>query len=235
MSRREIRRVKVWSGRLRIAHWVLAILILFLIATGWILGSGLQGDLQPILEAHTLAGYLSGGILLWRLFMLLFGSQTEHWRDLTPRGPQLRGARETMLSYLTLGRRPLPAYYGHNPLWGPVYLLLYLVLLLQMMSGLLLAIPALEFALLPALNHPMLLAYHEAGYSVIAAFAVLHVASVLFHDCQGTRWEISAMVNGHKCFMVQRGGLAFPVITHDAPAQPVERAAVSPPHRPHSG
>lgn len=235
MSRREIRRVKVWSGRLRIAHWALAILVLFLVATGWILGSGLQGNLEPILEAHTLAGYLSGGILFWRLYMLLFGAQTENWRDLTPRGPQLRGARETMLSYLSFGRRPLPAYYGHNPLWGPVYLLLYLVLSVQLVSGVLLAVPALEFAVFPALDHSTLLAYHEAGYSVITAFAVLHVASVLFHDWQGTRSEISAMVNGNKHFTVDRGSLAFPVVIQGARARPLDPPAATPPPRRRKG
>jgi hypothetical protein len=37
-----------------------------------------------------------------------------------------------------------------------------------------------------------------------------HLAAVLFHDWRGTAGEISAMVNGHKVFVVEPAGQEAP-------------------------
>ena len=185
--RDSIRRVRVWSGVQRLLHWALALCVLGLLASGWLSGwRDLPFRVQAA-EAHVNTGYVLAVLLLVRAYLLFFGTRAEHWRDCVP-GKAQRGAVVNMLRfYLTGTRSPLPAYYAHNPLWGPVYLILYLLLSLQAISGLL-----------------GLQVWHLQGCRLIAALTLVHLVAVFLHDWKGTGSEVSAMISGHKIFVVSR-------------------------------
>jgi len=111
--------------------------------------------------------------------------------------------------YLSLGRNPMPSYYAHNPFWGPIYLLMFLVLLAQAASGLLVKYqPDGILEWMPQLKH-----LHDLGYGIIATFVPLHIVAVFLHDWKGEGAEISAMISGYKLFSVQRPGLPGKVQT----------------------
>lgn len=203
----EMKRVAVWSGRLRLAHWLLAVATLMLLGTGWLLTLGLTARLSWLLSAHLAAGYTLEFALALRLYLLFFGAGAEHWRDLVPRGPQLKAAGEMLLFYITLGRRSLPAYYAHNPLWAPIHLLLFVVLTVQGTSGLILAL-----ADAPALAYyeatPWILGYtlpelHYAGLPLIGGYAIAHIFAAFVHDWRSGGSEISALISGYKLFIVR--------------------------------
>jgi Ni/Fe-hydrogenase 1 B-type cytochrome subunit len=188
--RDSIRRVQVWGGVQRLLHWALALCVLALLASGWLAGWRDLPFRAQASGAHANTGYVLALLLLVRAYLLFFGTRAEHWRDCVP-GKVQRGAVADMLRfYLTGTRSLLPAYYAHNPLWGPVYLLLYLLLALQAISGIL-----------------GLQEWHLLGFRLIAGLALLHLVAVFLHDWKGTGSEVSAMISGYKIFVVSRQGL----------------------------
>lgn len=187
MAADEIRRTKVWSGAVRLVHWVLVLAVLFLVATGWLLGQMLVVHESELAAAHVNTGYVVLAALGVRGYLLLIGRQAERWRAFIPDALGIRAMGAMLRFYLSWGRSPLPAYYAHNPLWAPVYLLFYVVLTLQAATGIL-----------------SLTAWHGLGYRVISAFVVLHILAAFLHDWKGTGSEVSAMISGYKIFVVRK-------------------------------
>lgn len=210
MSTIPIQRIRIWSVALRLSHWLLAASVVTLLLSGWILGSEMPTKSVHWRDVHLTAGYLLGITLAFRVALMFTGrAPTDRWRDCLPlTRQQWLGMRDMLIFYASLGRVPLPGYYGHNPLWGPVYLLLFGVLGGAIASGLAL-VSAKPATLLQLGATPFWLGYtlpewHAALALVTAVFAALHVLSVFAHDTRGTASEISAMVNGHKIFLPPR-------------------------------
>ena len=205
-----VQRVPVWSGRLRLLHWLLAAAVLFMLATGFLLGADLLPfDRRRILDVHVNMGYVAFSLVVLRLLLLVGGARTDHWRDLVAIPRQGAGITAMLRFYLTLGRAPMPVYYGHNPLWGPLYLLLLGLLVAQSLTGI-------------AGGGP----WHALGYGVILLLVAAHLVAVLLHDWRGTAAEISAMVNGSKVFVVE------PPAAHEAPPGDSVQVTLDLPRRP---
>ena len=192
-----INRVHVWSRWLRLAHWSLAVSICGLLATGWLL------DKDPILFAsardyHLIFAALMLPALLVRLYLLFAGKGTDRLQDCELDRLKMVQAWEDIRFYLTLGRAPLPKWYGHNPLWGPIYLLLFLFLVLSAISGLALSRGMLNFAGISLYD------MHRLGYYAAATFVCLHLPAVFSHDLGGTGSDISAMIHGYRIFLVNK-------------------------------
>jgi Ni/Fe-hydrogenase 1 B-type cytochrome subunit len=201
----KIKRVRVWSGAVRFSHWVIAATTTLLLLSGLVLGSGLYGDLAPFVTAHVTAGYLLVLALGWRLYLLFFGEGTANWRDCIPDAAQRRAARAMVVFLLTWTRSPPPVHYGHNPLWGPVYLAMFAIISLQAAVGLLLHVTYYQqhfLSVIPWVYEAPLPEWHRLGFVIIGAFAVLHVISVFLQDWKGSAGEVSAMINGSKTFIV---------------------------------
>jgi len=233
MSAIPIHRTRVWSGALRVGHWVLALCVLTLLISGWALSLVLADKLQPWRDVHVTVGSMLGIALLFRIVLLVAGrTPTDRWRDCLPLTRlQWHGVRAILVFYLSLGRVPLPAWYGHNPLWGPLYLLLFAVLGLGVVTGLLIARhdpqSLLQLAATPWWLGWTLPEWHTSLAWVIGGYSVAHVLSVFLHDTRGTTSEISAMVNGHKIFLTTRLPQEFVARIDDA------RNSVGRPRREH--
>jgi len=202
-----IQRIRVWSTPLRLVHWLLALCVLALLVSGWVGGTRLA-EAGWWRDLHFTGGYLLAVVLAIRLGLLLRGRvPTDRWRDLLPAGrQQWLTMRDMLLFYMTLGQAALPGYYGHNPLWGPVYLLLFGLLALGTGTGLALSGHDTQ-ALLVLAATPWWLGWtlpewHAGVAVVLGAFSAAHVLAVFAHYARGSASEISAMVNGHKFFIV---------------------------------
>jgi Ni/Fe-hydrogenase 1 B-type cytochrome subunit len=226
MSAMPIQRIRVWSGALRASHWLLALCVLALLISGWALSLDLADNSQPWRDVHVTAGSALGIVLLLRIVQLFTGhTPTDRWRDCLPgTRQQWHSARATLIFYLSLGRVPLPAWYGHNPLWGPLYLLLFAVLGLGVVTGVLIARHEppllLQLAATPWWLGWTLPEWHAGLAWVIGVFCGAHVLSVFLHDARGTSSEISAMVNGHKIFLPARPLQEFTAQINVHPRQP---------------
>jgi Ni/Fe-hydrogenase 1 B-type cytochrome subunit len=198
MLSKTVSHVLVWSRWLRLAHWALAISTLGLIATGWLM----QNDSVAATEAAEYHYLLSGlflPALLLRLYLLFFSKGTDHLTDCEPNAHRLRQAWQVARFYLTLGKAPLPKWYSHNPLWGPLYIALFFILTLTTVSGLMLLN---DQQLLGSIS---MLDLHQLCYQVILLFTALHLPAVFSHDLSSKSADISAMVNGFRVFEVAAG------------------------------
>lgn len=173
----------------------MALSVFALLLTGWLFDH--SADLyQGLLDYHYIAGYILITALLIRLPLLLLGKGSEHLRDLWPRAEQRRAAVATLRFYLSGARAPLPRWYAHNPLWGPLYLALFLVLSVCALTG-------LAYDAAPSLGALSAAELHRDAAVAIAVLVVAHIATVVLHDLRGTASDVSAMINGHRIFLVE--------------------------------
>ncbi|MEJ2618765.1 MAG: cytochrome b/b6 domain-containing protein [Candidatus Thiodiazotropha sp.] len=195
MQKSTVTRVSVWSRWLRISHWLMGISTLGLISSGYLIAiqaapANMMQDIHYLLGALLLPGFLI------RLYLLLFGKGTDHISDCEPDSHRLMQAWQVAKFYLTLGKAPLPNWFSHNPLWGPIYIGLFFILLLSLTSG---------YALLndmQILFGIVMSDLHHLTYLIIAWFSLLHLVAVFTHDLSGTGSDISGMINGHRIFQV---------------------------------
>ena len=193
MQATNVTRVLVWSRWLRLSHWSIALTAIGLCVTGLIMQSGLTSS-TDISDLHNILGGLLLPPLLLRLYLLFFGKGTDHLSDCEPDKHRLSQAWQVLRYYLTLGKAPLPKWYSHNPLWGPLYLFLFFCLFLATASGLLLLKSLYFFAGLSMLD------VHQFCFLAIGILTLLHVPAVFFHDLSGQGGDVSGMINGYRIF-----------------------------------
>jgi Ni/Fe-hydrogenase 1 B-type cytochrome subunit len=195
MQVKTVSHVLVWSRWLRLSHWSLALSTLGLIGTGWLMSIDSTVTTSAGEIHYLLVGILLPALLL-RLYLLFFGKGTDHLTDCEPNGHRLTQALQVARFYLTLGKAPLPKWFSHNPLWGPVYIALFFILTLSATSGLMLLN---NFQLVGSISMYDL---HRLSYLVILSFTLLHLPAVFSHDLSSKSGDISAMVNGFRTFDV---------------------------------
>lgn len=198
----QIRRVAVWSGWLRVAHWSLAGSTLFLLTTGWLIGHSPSLATEAA-ELHYLGASLLVFALGLRVFLGFFGKGAERFEYLLPRRPEFDAMRASLLFYLSLGKAPLPNWFAHNPLWKPLYLLLFVVLGLAALSGWLMPDT-------PVIGRFYLPRVHGWLANAVAVITFAHLFSVVLQDVRGQNADISAIVSGSRYFSVDRDGLVKP-------------------------
>lgn len=190
-----VKRVLVWSGPLRLSHWLMAVSVLLLLATGWLLEQLLPYH-DALLDYHYLAGYALVAGLLMRAYLLFFARGSASIVGLIAQRARIQAMAAMLRFYLSLGRSPLPDWYAHNPLWQPVYLFLLVALIFQSLSGWFHETPYW-------IADTPIGAWHGLGARVIGIVCGLHVIAVFFHDLKGTGSDTSAMINGHRIFVIK--------------------------------
>jgi Ni/Fe-hydrogenase 1 B-type cytochrome subunit len=191
MQQENIRYVLVWSGWLRLSHWLIAAGILFQITSAWAIGHN-TADYAFWLDWHLITGQIILMALALRAVLFFFPGSSS-WRAFIPEKSQLQAMLQMIKFYLSLARFPLPNWYAHNPLWLPLYLLMFFVLAACPITGLLYDSPKIIFGF-------TMVKLHSALASMITIFSIAHIASVFLHDLKGKGAFISAMVNGHRYF-----------------------------------
>ena len=200
----QIRRVPVWSGWLRVAHWALAGATLLMLVTGWLIANA-PTVAAGAAEVHYLgAAVLVFGLAL-RLFLGFAGKGAERLEHLVPKLSEMTGLRNSALFYLSLGKAPLPNWYAHNPLWKPIYLVWFALLALSALTGWLMPdTPVVGVFYLPRV--------HQWMANAVFVVTLVHVYSVVLQDLRGQAADTSAMINGHRYFRVEREGLVKPEV-----------------------
>lgn len=132
----------VWDAAVRSFHWINVLTVLALMSIGVVI---LNGGALGLSDAgkialktwHVLIGYVFLANLLWRLVWGFVGGPHARWRAMLPGGPGYRKSLGRYTASLLAGRPEL--YVGHNPLGRIAVCLLLLLLLVQGLSGLVLA------------------------------------------------------------------------------------------------
>lgn len=184
----------IWSGWLRLSHLLVGLAVLMLIGSGWLAANApsLEG-LVVDLHYYAASGLVFG--LALRLVLMFVGSPIESIARLVPEDNEWGQVKDTLRFYLGFGKAPLPRWHAHNPLWKPIYLLLYLCLLIMVISGWLrIDSPVVGGIYLPSI--------HALFAGIVTWIAVLHVISVVLHDFRGEAADVSGIINGYRHFVI---------------------------------
>jgi Ni/Fe-hydrogenase 1 B-type cytochrome subunit len=201
----QIRRVLVWSGWLRFSHAALALSTLVLLATGWLLANSptLAGAASDI---HYLAASILIAALMLRFVMGFFGKGAERFEHMLPRSSEFAAIRASLLFYLTLGKAPLPNWFAHNPLWKPIYLILFVLLAMSALTGWVMP----EIQVVGRLYLPRV---HGWLSNAIWVVTLAHLFSVVLQDVKGRAADVSGMLSGYRFFVFERDGAMKPGAT----------------------
>lgn len=136
------REYKAWDAPTRWFHWINALAVLGLIVTGLFIlyddafGFSPEGKVT-LKDVHVLFGYVMAINLLWRFVWAFFGNRYARWRAILPGGPGYGAAFRVYVASLLSGEPE--QYVGHNPLARIAVALMFLLLLVQVVTGLVLA------------------------------------------------------------------------------------------------
>ena len=113
--------IKVWDPLVRFGHW--ALVAAFAIAY---LSGEEEGEAT---ELHEWAGYIVGGIILWRLVWGVFGPRYARFSDF------IKGPGESFRYLVSLFRGHVRRYVGHSPAGGAMVLALLVCIALTVVTG----------------------------------------------------------------------------------------------------
>jgi Ni/Fe-hydrogenase 1 B-type cytochrome subunit len=213
--------VFVYEAPVRLWHWVNALCIAVLAATGYLIArplASVTGEASAnflmgyIRFAHFTAAYVFAVAFLVRVYWAFVGNH--HARQLFYL-PLLdakwwRGAALEALWYLFLAKRP-GKYVGHNPL-AHLFMFLFMTLaaVLMICTGFALygegdqagswAARAFGWVIPLFGGSQAVHSWHHLGMWSIVCFALIHVYAAIREDIMSRQTMISAMISGQRTF-----------------------------------
>lgn len=184
----------IWSKQLRLAHWGLTLSTLALMATGWLVQHA-PSVATAASDWHYIAGSIFTLALILRIWVLFTDKMLGHIQHLI-QNVDRKKIIQMLQFYLSFGKSPLPKWFAHNPLWAPIYLMVFAFMLVLALSGHLQA----EFPILLGLYLPEI---HSGFATIISVFVLFHIIAVFMHDLKGDNADVSAMINGRKLFTIK--------------------------------
>jgi Ni/Fe-hydrogenase 1 B-type cytochrome subunit len=141
----EYRWVYLWRWPLRVTHWVSAITVVVLIVTGFYIGAPYFASWGEA-SSHFLMGwarflhFTAAGLIvaaaILRVYWLFAGNKWARWNALLPVKKKNWKNLWKMLKYYFLVRQEtMPHYLGHHPLQQLSYTAIYLVVIVQILTG----------------------------------------------------------------------------------------------------
>lgn len=136
------RAYRVWDRSVRWFHWINVLAILGLLGSGLVIYNGKALGISVdaklwMKELHAWFGYLMVANLFWRIVWGFTGSRFSRWSETLP---FRRGYLMELAAYLKSLRGGQPRYYlGHNPLGRLMVMALLVLLVIQGVTGLVLA------------------------------------------------------------------------------------------------
>ncbi len=207
----------VWDRQTRILHWINALLIitlaLLMIGKAGMEFLGVERSLRlPVKRLHAYIGYVFVFTFSLRVFWGFMGNTYARWTDMIPhRKEHLRAIWRNLRWYLS-GFKGSPARaVGHDPSAAVFYAALFLILLSQSVTGLILS--GTEFKMYPAFffmksmsvsarqsfGNPLGDA-HEFGFWFIILFLAAHLTGLVVHEVKEKTGLLSSMIHGKKYF-----------------------------------
>ncbi|HEY7094928.1 MAG TPA: Ni/Fe-hydrogenase, b-type cytochrome subunit [Ktedonobacterales bacterium] len=207
--------IYVWELPVRITHWVNVLSILTLSLTGYYISNPFFGTtgiaaneylMGTIRFIHFAVAFVFTVSVLFRLYWAFAGNRYARWTQFAPVGRGRRRALGRMLGYYTFLRREPPAEIGHNPLAGLTYVGIYVLFVLQIVTGFALySLPASggfwKFAfgwIIVWFGAPYVRLAHDLIMFLLIAFTIHHVYSAVLIDIEERSGLVSSIVTGYK-------------------------------------
>jgi len=177
--------VPVWDLLVRLFHWSLVVAF----ATAYLSGE------YEVLDLHALAGYVVGGLILFRVFWGFAGPEHARFRDFV-------FPPATILAYTRdLFTRQARRYLGHNPLGGAMVVALLILLALATVTDLMAYGAEKHAGLLRDSSKSVggaLEEIHEFFSTAALVLVGLHIAGVALSSWLHRENLVRAMVTGRK-------------------------------------
>jgi Ni/Fe-hydrogenase 1 B-type cytochrome subunit len=212
--------VYVWHAPTRLWHWVMALCMVVLAVTGYLIGSPLPsigGEaydhfmLGYIRFAHFAAAYIFAVAFLVRLLYLFIGTKFEREIFLVPlymfRPSWWKGLFSQAAYYLFLTNKASP-WQGHNPLAMAAMFFMYVLgTIFMIVTGFALygegaGMGSWQYAYFSSWVIPLfgqsqdVHTWHHLGMWYLLAFTAVHIYMVVREDIFSGETVISTMVNG---------------------------------------
>jgi Ni/Fe-hydrogenase 1 B-type cytochrome subunit len=214
-------RVYVWQVPVRVYHWVNALAVTVLVATGLVIGR--PPALMSAGEAsssfwfgtvrflHFTAGFVFAFAFMVRAYWMVVGNEHARWDVFFPITPRMWRKRigeitnVVKVDVLEIIKRP-GHVVGHNALAAATYAIMFLLTIFQIGTGFALYAPMSQ-SWLPHLfawvvpifgSEASVRTWHHAAAWVFVVFTIVHVYLTVYHDLVEGRGEISSMVSGAK-------------------------------------
>ena len=213
----EYRQIYVWQFPVRLYHWINALCILVLAATGYIIGKPIA--IQSASEAsfqywfgtvrfiHFSFAFIFFFNFLFRIYWGFVGNNFAHWKNFIPyTAAQWKEMVHVLaLDILMISKKPLKSI-GHNSLAGVTYFLLFLVFLFQSITGFGLYaqmsgswFPKLFVWIVPLMGGDIAVRqWHHLLMWFFIIVGIVHIYLVFYHDYIEARGTTSSMVGGWK-------------------------------------
>ncbi len=183
------RQIKVWDLPVRIFHWALVASFLIAYITE-----------DHFMSLHTLAGYIIGGLIVFRLIWGFIGTEHARFRGFTYPPATVIDYLKNVISFKA------KHYLGHNPAGGAMVIVLLISLAMTVITGLA-AYGGAEYTsgplagVMAPMPHAVDKATEEvheffANFTVLLVF--LHLIGVLFAAIQHKENLVRSMINGLK-------------------------------------
>lgn len=214
-EKKKTKEVKVIDLPTRVLHWTNAILIssLILLILGYegLEALGVAKEDRKILEVlHAYAGHIFAVTFTFRVIWGFLGNQYARFTDMIPNTKaKIKGIKDNIKWYLGGCKATPPASVGHNPLASLFYLALFVVLALQIVTGI--ALSGIEMGMMPSkyfagfFSHNMLESIegfaeeiHEFGLIFISLFIVAHMVGHISHYVHDKGALIKSMITGQR-------------------------------------
>ena len=203
-------RIYVWQLPVRVTHWVTAGCIVVLALTGGYIadpflipaGGSVMGTARTL---HILAAFvfLVSGVI--RTIWLLTGNRFARWTAFIPTSRRQATELFRQAAFYAFVRREIPKVLGHNQLAATAYLLLFVLLFIETVTGFALdgslgsePSAALFGWLWELLGTQSLRLIHHITMWAILAIALFHVYSCILVDHVERNGLMSSIVSGYK-------------------------------------
>ena len=213
----DLREVYVWQLPVRIFHWLNAVAIVGLCATGCVIGHpvAIQHATPPIDNywfgivrfAHFVCAFVFIVNFLVRIYWMFVGNYFCRWFQYIPlTKKQWRGIRDTLkVDIFLITKKPIYDI-GHNAMAASTYGVLFVVMFLQCITGLMLYAPQSDAFWAPFFKEMLVFCdgffpirdlHHVLMWTCIL-FAIVHIYLVFYHDYIEKNGVASSIIGGWK-------------------------------------
>ncbi len=180
--------IKVWDIATRIFHWSLVTLFIAAYASE-----------DDFMNFHATAGYIIGGLIVFRLIWGLIGPHHARFSDFVKSPEEVKRYLKDVLLFRA------KRYIGHNPAGGYMVLALIITLIFTTLTGMM-AYGATEFAgpfaawlgTVSKSTAHNLEEVHEFFANFTVLLVLIHVSGVVIASLQHRENLVRSMINGYK-------------------------------------
>jgi Ni/Fe-hydrogenase 1 B-type cytochrome subunit len=214
----EYRWVYLWSWPIRAMHWIAALSIVTLAVTGFFIGrpyfmAGGEAGSPYVMGTVRFVHYVAAALLVMtgivRIYWLFAGNKFERWRALFPvTRTDIRNLFRQIRHYALLDKQGQePHYLGHNPLQQMSYTGMYVLALVEVITGFALYVQATPQSwgfqlmgwVIPGLGGLQTVRFiHHVTTWLFLAFIPMHVYFATRADVMEREGSISSIISGGK-------------------------------------